>query len=246
VKGRWILAIIGVNLAVLVGLVFAYPHLMVSPGAVMPAHAALATDCFACHAPLRGASAGRCVTCHALPDIGLRTTKGVSIPKPTVKASFHQQLIVQDCMACHSDHEGPRLTGHSRKPFSHELLRADLRGGCESCHTPPKNDLHPDLKAGCSQCHKPEAWKPATFDHAKLFVLDGDHNASCVTCHTNNDYRRYTCYGCHEHTPSNVRSKHEKEGIRNFENCAQCHRSANGEAGERREGGSSGRGREKD
>ena len=271
-KGRWILAIIAANLVVLAGLAFAYPHLMVSPGALAPAHAALATDCFACHTPLRGASAERCVTCHALPDIGLRTTKGAPMPKPTVKASFHQQLIVQDCVACHSDHEGPKLAQHERKPFSHELLRVDVRERCESCHAAPRNEIHHDLKVSCGQCHKPEAWKPAGFDHTllptaqlnhceschkaptdtihrqiqgncaqchkpqawkpasfehdKLFLLDGDHNATCVTCHVGNDYSRYTCFGCHEHTPSNIRAKHEKEGIRNFENCVACHRSA--------------------
>jgi len=280
VKGRWILAIIAANLVALVGLAFAYPHLMVSPGVLVPAHAALATDCFACHAPLRGASAERCVACHALPDIGLRTTKGVPLPKPTVKASFHQQLIVQDCMACHSDHAGPKLAQHSHKPFSHELLRADVRERCESCHTAPQNGIHRDLKVSCGQCHKPEAWKPAGFDHTllptaqlnrceschkapidtmhrqilgncaqchkpqawkpasfehdKLFLLAGDHNATCVTCHVGNDYSRYTCFGCHEHTPSNIRAKHEKEGIRNFENCVACHRSAS--EGNEREG----------
>jgi len=50
-----------------------------------------------------------------------------------------------------------------------------------------------------------------------------------VTCHTGNDFKRYTCYGCHEHTPANVRAEHEKEGIRDFENCVECHRSADEE-----------------
>lgn len=241
-KGRWILAIIAANLLALVGLAFAYPHLMVSPGALVPAHAALATECFACHAPLRGASSERCIACHVLPDIGLRTTKGVPMPKPTVKASFHQQLIVQDCMACHSDHEGPQLAQHSRKPFSHELLRADVRERCSSCHTAPVDAMHRQIQGNCAQCHKPQAWKPASFEHDKLFLLDGDHNATCVTCHVGNDYGRYTCFGCHAHTPSNIRAKHEKEGIRNFENCVACHRSAS--EGNEREG--RGEGRKKD
>ena len=60
-------------------------------------------------------------------DIGLRTSKGAALPKPAVKASFHQDLIEQDCMACHSDHTGPKLTQHSRKPFSHALLRPATR-----------------------------------------------------------------------------------------------------------------------
>ena len=173
--------------------------------------------------------AERCVACHALPDIGLRTSKGVALPKPAVKLSFHQELIEQDCTACHVDHQGSKLTQRSKKPFSHELLRTATRERCASCHTAPKNDLHRDLTGGCGQCHKTDAWKPASFEHDKLFVLDRDHNASCVTCHTGNDYSRYTCYGCHEHRLANVRRKHQEEGILNFENCVECHRSASGE-----------------
>ena len=70
----------------------------------------------------------------------------------------------------------------------------------------------------------PTAWKPATFDHDKFFVLDRDHDAPCVHLPPGNDYSRYTCYGCHEHTPAKVRAEHDEEGIRDFENCVECHR----------------------
>ena len=230
-KSRWLWIVIGANLVVLVVLAFVYPHLMVAPGALVGEHAELSTDCFACHTPLRGATADRCIACHALPDIGLRTTKGAAIvhAKP-VKVSFHQELSDQNCMACHSDHAGPKLTQRSRKPFSHAMLRAAARDRCDTCHAAPKNDLHKALSVGCDQCHKTEAWKPVTLAHDKFFPLDKDHNATCVTCHAGNDYKRYTCYGCHEHQPDKIRRKHEKEGIRDFENCVKrCHRSASGE-----------------
>lgn len=234
-KGRWLWIVISANLLVLVGLAFAYPHLMVAPGALEQGHAELTTDCFACHAPLRGASADRCIACHALPDIGQRTTKGVAIKTVSVagatrlKASFHQELTEQNCMACHSDHAGPKLTQHSRKAFSHALLRPQTRDRCESCHQAPVDTLHKQLTGNCAQCHKLDAWKPATFDHARFFPLDGDHNATCVTCHTGNVYQKYTCYGCHEHTPANVQAEHREEGItEDLQNCVRCHRSASG------------------
>jgi hypothetical protein len=272
---RWLIALITANLLVIVALVFAYPHLMVSPGPLIGAHAELATDCFACHTPWRGIAPSRCVTCHALPDIGLRTSKGVLLSKKTAKTSFHQELIEQNCVACHSDHAGPQLTEHSRKQFSHALLRTVIREKCETCHAAPQNTIHRELTIGCNQCHQPDrwkpasfehalltkvvldrcenchkgpsdtlhrqitgncqqchstkGWKPATFDHDKYFVLDRDHNTSCVTCHTKNDYSRYTCYGCHEHQPDRIRRKHVEEGIANFTNCVECHRSASGE-----------------
>jgi len=216
------------NLVALVALAFAYPHLMVSPGPVVKAHAAIGTDCFACHKPWHGAAAALCIECHAVPDIGLRTTKGAVIAHASttlrMKTAFHQGLIAQDCMACHTDHQGPRLAQLSRRSFSHVLLRPDIRQQCEGCHRKPADSLHRKITGDCQACHRQEAWKPATFDHSKRFVLDRDHDTECATCHVNNDYAAYTCYGCHEHTRANIRAEHEKEGIREFANCVECHR----------------------
>ncbi len=65
---------------------------------------------------------------------------------------------------------------------------------------------------------------PATFDHEKYFRFDRHHNNECATCHVNNDYGNYTCYGCHEHSRSKVREEHVEEGIYNYENCVECHK----------------------
>ncbi|HSO78654.1 MAG TPA: class III cytochrome C family protein, partial [Chromatiaceae bacterium] len=54
-----------------------------------------------------------------------------------------------------------------------------------------------------------------------------DHQAPCATCHERNDYSRYSCYGCHEHNPEKIRREHIEEGIRDFRNCVECHRTAN-------------------
>ena len=89
-KRRWVLALITANLLGLGALVFAYPNFMISPGPLDSAHADLATDCFACHVPLHGATSERCVSCHAISDIGLRTTKGSPVASPSAKVAFHQ------------------------------------------------------------------------------------------------------------------------------------------------------------
>lgn len=219
---KWILAF---NLLTIAALVFVFPQLMVSPGKLTAAHAHLETDCFACHAPLRGSAAERCATCHKPADIGRLTSVGKPINRAKSAVPFHQKLLQQDCVACHSDHAGVERF-RSKGRFDHALLDKTTREQCQTCHKNPSDALHEKLEGNCLQCHEQNRWKPATFDHDKYFLLDRDHNASCTTCHERNDFRRYTCYGCHEHTPGKIRSEHEEEGIRDYENCVECHRSA--------------------
>jgi hypothetical protein len=135
-------------------------------------------------------------------------------------------------MACHTDHTEPALTSGGRPAFSHQLLNPAIRQSCTSCHSPPKTAIHSGQPTECTQCHSQDRWKPASFDHTRFFLLDRDHNAACTTCHTTSDRRQYTCYGCHEHTEASIRTKHVREGIPNFTNCASCHRSAHGEGRE--------------
>jgi hypothetical protein len=217
--------ILAANLIAITALVFIYPHLMVAPGKLIPGHKQLEKDCFACHASFTGADSTRCVICHKPADIGRLTSAGLPIAKPLTTVPFHQKLANQDCLACHSDHAGTmrfRLQGR----FNHSLLQKTILDQCQSCHKSPADNLHRQISGNCGQCHNQNKWSPAIFDHVKYFNLDGDHNASCVTCHAGNDYQRYTCYGCHEHTPDNIRRKHIEEGMRNFDNCVECHRSA--------------------
>ncbi|MBL8492610.1 MAG: hypothetical protein JNM82_17660 [Rhodocyclaceae bacterium] len=217
--------VLAANLVVLAVLAFLYPHLMVGPGKLIPGHSELETDCFACHAPFFGTTTERCTNCHKPEEIGKLTTLGQPIRKPLTSTPFHQKLLKQDCLACHSDHAGvKRFRVQGR--FNHALLQEETRKACQSCHKSPKDSLHEQITGNCSQCHTQEKWVPATFDHDKYFVLDRDHNVKCATCHERNDYGRYTCYGCHEHSLENVRRKHVEEGIRDFRNCVECHRSA--------------------
>lgn len=217
--------ILAANLIVLAVLAFSYPNLMVGPGKLIPGHKQLETDCFACHTPLGGASSDRCVSCHKPEQIGKLTSAGLPIVKPLTSTPFHQKLISQDCIACHSDHAGVKRFRKQGR-FDHALLDNSARAQCQGCHKSPADALHQKITGNCSQCHSMDKWIPATFDHNKYFVLDRDHDTRCVTCHVRNDYSRYTCYGCHEHTPSNIRREHIEEGLRDFDDCVECHRSA--------------------
>ena len=228
--------LVGAGLVAIIALAFVWPQPMLAPGAVMPAHKAIAQDCFACHTPLQGAASDRCITCHTPAKIGIFTASGQKLVKR--KVAFHQQLLKTDCMACHSDHAGPALTGHSPTAFRHTLLQPDVQSQCAGCHAPPANLLHRQLgQTSCSSCHSTSAWRPATFAHDRLFRLEGDHRVACVTCHTGGNLTRYTCYGCHEHQPDRILAEHREEGVRGgLDNCVRCHRSANGEDGEGRRG----------
>jgi hypothetical protein len=222
---RLLKIILLLNLIALAVLAFVYPNLMEGPGKLIPGHKQLEGDCFACHAPFTGASAIKCISCHKPADIGRVTTAGVAISKPLTSIPFHQKLVSEDCVACHSDHAGvKRFVVQGR--FNHTLLKRETRNECQACHKSPTDSLHQQINGNCAQCHTQEAWTPATFDHNQYFVLDSDHNTRCVTCHVRNDYKSYTCYGCHEHTLANIRRKHIEEGISKFDDCVECHRSA--------------------
>ena len=231
---RTALYVIAANLLALAALSFVYPQLMIAPGPLSEGHRRLETDCFACHAAFRGATADRCIACHKVADIGRVTTTGQAVTGGKLRVPFHQQLVKQDCLACHSDHRGVapfRPTGR----FSHGLIAAEARERCEACHAKPADSLHAKIAGNCRQCHEQERWKPATFAHEKYFVLDSDHAVACATCHPNSDFSRYTCYGCHEHSPARIQAEHAEEGIRNLDDCVECHRSGEREGGARRE-----------
>ncbi len=185
-------------------------------------HSQLNTSCKSCHNTegwksgakfnhnmLSASDKDNCVSCHQ---------------KPADK--LHKQLSAS-CVSCHST-EGWK----SNVTFNHDMLTVSDKNNCASCHDKPKDSFHGSLKDNCDKCHSTEKWVPATFDHARYFILDRDHNASCNTCHKNNNYETYTCYGCHEHTVSNILSEHNEEGIYNINNCVACHRSADEEGGE--------------
>lgn len=137
------------------------------------------------------------------------------------KDSLHV-LVSASCNNCHNVNEW-KFTGR----FDHDQLSSSLKNNCMACHQKPGDALHKNLLEGCSKCHGMDHWSPADFDHDGYFQLDNDHNVKCATCHTSNNYSSFTCYSCHEHSESKIRSEHLEEGITDFTDCASCHRSAN-------------------
>lgn len=149
----------------------------------------------------------------------------------------------RECLACHDgvdrfsagvfrhDRTDFRLTGRHRQVACvdcHEGARtlerfADAPGACVDCHPDPE-EHRGQFGTACGDCHSTETWEGARFDHD--FPLDhGSRRASpCKTCHPDApDWDTYTCYGCHEHTPANIRAEHLEEGIRDYRDCVRCH-----------------------
>jgi hypothetical protein len=227
-----LLLTVSLNLVILVIIIITLPHLMISPGQPIPAHTEIANDCFECHTPFLGSKPEKCIKCHQVSEIGIKTTEGQFIGGERKNVAFHQELIEDDCVACHSDHNGV-MAFRPISHFSHELVKGAMRERCQGCHTNPNDSLHSKIKENCSDCHVIEAWKPATLDHDKYFRFDRHHPADCESCHMDNNYNSYTCYGCHEHSRSNIRGEHHEEGIYNYENCVECHKSGDEDEAER-------------
>jgi hypothetical protein len=174
-------------------------------------------DCTACHGDHRGVEVFRAGIrfSHVLLETSERDRCEACHRTP--KDPLHQ-FAGRDCGKCHATERWTPAT------FDH--ARFAVQDRCHACHRTPKDTLHRNIDGGCAKCHTTERWSPATFDHDRSFVLDRDHNAKCATCHEGSNFNRYSCYGCHEHTRAGIWAEHAEEGIRDFDNCVECHRSA--------------------
>ena len=204
--------------------------------------ASLQKNCTACHKNQKPTDAlhryatGNCGECHSIkkwkPATFDHNRLAAADKKQCINChkadqpnnQLHRDATVA-CSACHSTSKWKPAT------FNHKQFAGGKQ--CITCHKAdkPNDQLHRDATAACSACHSTSKWKPATFNHDRYFRLDRDHQASCKTCHTNpGNYKQYTCYNCHEHTPSNMAEVHREEGISNYQNCVRCHRSGSGES----------------
>jgi len=201
-------------------------------------HAELGGNCSACHAsPWSGQTmASLCLDCHT--DVRSQILN---------RQPLHGRLPEgTQCRDCHVEHSGPHgaLTDLAR--FDHDCAAFKLTGAhravdcrschvnqtyrgtpqtCVACHAEPKVHLG-RFGTDCQACHSTSTWRGAVFQHK--FPLNhggGKHTTrACATCHTaQDDFRSYTCYGCHRHDPEKTEEKHWKKGIVEIQNCAGCH-----------------------
>ncbi len=211
----------------------------------------LGTNCAACHStaawkpstfdhsnsafPLTGKhTSAACAKCHV---------NNVFKGTPTNCFACHAQddnhngTFGQNCAACHSTSGWkPSTFDHSKSAFP--LTGKHTSTTCTKCHvnnvfkgTPTNcyachasNDRHGGkYGTNCAACHSTSAWRPATFDHT--FPLDHGESGTvaCATCHPGGNTSSYTCFGCHEHTSTNMADKHKEERDYAPNKCADCH-----------------------
>jgi hypothetical protein len=179
-------------------------------------HKQVSTDCKSCHNTIDwksitsfnhnmilGDTKNDCISCHQSPKNVVHEMSGTN------------------CTECHN------TTKWTPATFNHNKILSGAKNTCISCHESPKDSFHEGAGTNCTECHSIAKWVPSTFNHEAYFILDKNHNSSCITCHSNNNFKTYTCYGCHEHSETKIRNEHLEEGIRNFENCVSCHKSGN-------------------
>jgi LSD1 subclass zinc finger protein len=226
---RWTYVALAVTLSLGAALMVLSPYRALTPGILHAGHRTQQNNCFSCHTLLSGAPTTKCAVCHKAGEIGFRSVKGEVLPKPNTITQIIHRAIGGECYRCHSEH-GARFGANTPRRFSHDLLNADTVAGCAACHSQqkPANALHAAVTAECSRCHGTKGWKPATYDHDKLFRFDRNHPPRCADCHqAGTSLKEYSCTNCHEHSLDKMLRKHREEGISNVAKCRRCHPSAN-------------------
>jgi hypothetical protein len=177
-------------------------------------------DCENCHTDgqLSGTSQD-CYACHAEDD-------------------DHNGRYTQNCAYCHNPTEWINAT-YNHSLYDFRLSGAHVNTTCTKCHTDgtfkgtPQQCVacHPDpnyhrglFGLNCHTCHTTSVWTPAQYNISHRFPLNHGKGggSACSKCHPNG-LNSYSCYGCHEHSRSEVEKEHREEGIKNFSNCLRCH-----------------------
>ncbi len=190
-----------------------------------------ARDCVGCHraaynktsAPNHAAAgfSTDCQSCHKATDSSFR---GASFNHAAVFPLVGQHAT-QTCAACHAN----------------GVYKGTARD-CVGCHrsvydkTSAPNHAAAGFSTDCQSCHKAtdNSFRGASFNHAAVFPLVGQHaSQTCTACHANGVYKGTArdCLGCH-------RSKYDRTSSPNHAaagfstDCQSCHRATDSSWGQ--------------
>ena len=175
---------------------------LTSPGPLSKAHSFLENNCAACHTPVKGPDAGKCIACHASNDALLQR-------QPT---SFHG--YIDTCCECHIEHQGIK----NRPSVMDHVLFAKIglhQLEVEADHVSESKRLHKQLSAWIRKSVASEA--PALSPYEAVL--------NCATCHAKQD-RHFKLFGencalCHSTSEWTI-SRFRHPSPRSMD-CAQCH-----------------------
>ncbi len=204
------------------------------------AHAAIASDCNACHHGNYTNTPNTCAACHTTDYNGSINPNHQALNLPT------------DCAMCHTTAPGwapatfPIHNNYYALNGAHAAIANDCAtchngnytntpNTCAGCHTPDYNQTtnpgHVALNfpTDCATCHSETAWTPSTFNHNSFYPLNGAHAAianDCNACHHGNYTNTpNTCAGCH--TPDYTQTTNPNHVNLQFPtDCAMCHSEA--------------------
>ena len=163
----------------------------ISPGPLAKPHKSLegTTQCTSCHKFGAGEATFKCLECHTEIAGRMATHRGLHPNLVTKPAS-------QDCVRCHSDHNGEdfRLINWDPKAFDHRKAGYPLTGkhaglACNQCHKADRisaaarstirvkdlNRTYLGLSQACDSCHQDP--------HA------GRLGPNCAQCHNDSDWK---------------------------------------------------------
>jgi len=196
-----------------------------------------AAGCSQCHSNGRFAGTpSNCVACHR--DEYDRTAD----------PNHQQSGFGTDCQSCH----GNSANRWEDASFDHDrafpLLGRHRSADCTACHS---NNRYSGTPSNCVACHRDDyerandpnhqqsgfgtdcqtchgnsanRWEGASFDHNRVFRLEGAHRGlDCQTCHREGYNLPTNCNGCHNDDYRSARSPdHVAAGFPT--SCENCHR----------------------
>lgn len=180
---------------------------MASPGELSRPHAFLEHNCNACHTPVEGVQAKKCIVCHA-------DNESLLARQPT---AFHAN--VGSCSKCHREH-----LGFDRVPVDMDhiaLAEIGLTQLTEDIATDDVNDLVHRSLVDWIDRHEPSSLDLESDSRLdpRSAVLD------CAHCHSTKDVHRelfgQNCAQCHATTQWTI-AEYRHPSV-NSKDCAQCH-----------------------
>ncbi|MFZ4520688.1 MAG: hypothetical protein ACOYNC_03225 [Bacteroidales bacterium] len=200
------------------------------------AHAAIATNCFACHQGSYVNTPNTCAGCH----------------QPNYNTSSNPNHVAGNypatCNTCHTTNPNWTPATFPIHNNFYVLAGAHVTTDCNTCHNGNYNTT-PNTCVGChltnynqttnpphsaalfpttcADCHTQSAWSPANWNHDGQYfpIYSGKHKNkwnTCADCHTNpGNYAVFTCTtSCH--SQSTMNNKHQ--GISGYSyNSAACY-----------------------